>query len=59
MEPSQIYKPLLNKGNHKQNKSTIYELGENICKWSNWQRVNFQNIQKAHMIQKQKSKKTI
>ena len=28
--------------------------GKNIFKWSNWQRLNFQNIQKGHMIQKQK-----
>ena len=28
MEPNKIYKPFLSKGNHKQNKNTIYELGK-------------------------------
>ena len=29
-------------------------MGENICKWSNWQRINLQNIQAAHAAQYQK-----
>ena len=32
MEPNQIYKPMHNKENHKQNNKTTYGLGENICK---------------------------
>ena len=30
-------------------------MGENICKWSNWQRINLQNIQTAHAAQYQKN----
>ena len=33
MEPSQTYKLLGNKGNHKQNKKITYRLGENICNY--------------------------
>ena len=29
-------------------------MGENICKWCNWQGLNFQNIQTAHIAQYQK-----
>ena len=31
-------------------------MGENICKWSNWQRINLQNIQAAYAAQYQKDK---
>ena len=31
-----MIKLLHSKGNHKQNKKTTYELGENICKWCDW-----------------------
>ena len=31
-------------------------MGENICKWSNWQRINLQNIQIAHGAHYQKHK---
>ena len=31
-------------------------MGENICKQSNWQGINFQNIQTAHIAQCQKNK---
>ena len=31
-------------------------MGENNCKWSNWQRINLQNIQIAHVAQYQKHK---
>ena len=41
------------KGNHKQNKKTTYGLGEIICKWCDWQGLNFQNIQTAHTTQQQ------
>ena len=31
-------------------------MGENICTWSNWQRINLQNVQAAHAAQHQKNK---
>ena len=31
-------------------------MGENICKQSNWQGINFQNIQTAHAAQYLKKK---
>ena len=40
MGPNQTYKLLYSKGNHKQNGKITYRLGENICKWSNWQGFN-------------------
>ena len=39
------------KVNHKQNKKTIFRMGENICKQSNQQGINLQNIQTAHAAQ--------
>ena len=51
MGPNQIYKLLHSKWNYKQNEKTTYRLGENICKWCDWQRINFQNIQRAHTTQ--------
>ena len=48
MGPNQTYKHLYSKGNHKQNKNG---LGENTCKWCNWQGLNLQNIQTAHITQ--------
>ena len=36
------------KGNLKQDEKITLRLGENICKWSNSQRTNLQNIQAAH-----------
>ena len=42
--------------NHKQNKKTAYEMGENTCKWCYGQGIDFQNIQTAHTGQYQKSK---
>ena len=44
------------KVNHKQNKKTIFRMGENICKQSNQQGINFQNIQRAHAAHYQKNK---
>ena len=41
------------KGNHKQNKKATLRMGENICKWSNWQEIYLQNIQTAHAAQYQ------
>ena len=51
MGPSQTYKLLHSKGNHKLNKKTTYRIGENICKWCNQRGLNFQNIQTAHTTQ--------
>ena len=34
-------------------------MGESICKWSNWQRINLQNIQSAHAAQYQINKQPI
>ena len=33
------------KDNHKQNEKTAHRMGENICKWSDPQGIDFQNIQ--------------
>ena len=43
------------KGNHKQNKKATHRMGENICKQSNQQGINLQNIQTAHAAQEQKN----
>ena len=48
-----LKKLLHSKGNHKQDEKTTLRMGENICKGSNWQRINLQNIQ-AHAAQYQK-----
>ena len=42
--------------NHKQDKKTIYRMGENICKRCGQQGINLQNIQIAHTTQYQKNK---
>ena len=34
-------------------------MGENICKWSDWQGISLQNIQTAHTAQYQKANKPI
>ena len=39
--------------NHQQNEKTINRMGENIYKWSDWQRIHHQNIQTAHTAQYQ------
>ena len=44
-----------NKRNHKQDKKTMLRMGENICKRSNWQRIDLQNIQAAHAAQYQEN----
>ena len=44
------------KGNHKQNEKTSHRMGENICKQSDRQRINLQNIQTAQAAQCQKNK---
>ena len=42
-------------GNNKQNEKTAHRMGENICKWSDQQAVNLQNIQTAHAAQYKKN----
>ena len=44
------------KGNHKQSEKTTYRMGENICKWCDWQGISLQNLQRAHVAQYQKNK---
>ena len=44
------------KGKHKHNKKTTYRMGENICKWCDWQEINLQNLQTAYAAQYQKNK---
>ena len=46
------------KGNHKQNGKTTLRMRENICKWTNWQEINLQNIQTAHAVQYKKKTQT-
>ena len=64
MGPNQTYKLLHSKGNHKKlklklkNKKATYGMGENICKWCNWQGLNLQNIQTTHTTQQQKNQTT-
>ena len=52
MDPNQNF--LHSKGNHKQDEKTPLRMGENSCKWSNWQRINHQNIQASCATQHQK-----
>ena len=39
------------KGNHKQNEKTTHRMGENICKWSDQQGINLQNLQRVYVAQ--------
>ena len=50
-------KLLHNEGNYKQGEKTAFGMGENKGKWSNWQRINLQNMQAAHASQYQKNKR--
>ena len=56
MGPNETKKLFHSKGKHKQDEKTTLRMGENICKWSNWQKINLQNIQAAHAAQYQKNK---
>ena len=49
---------LQSKGNYKQDEKTTLRMGENICKRTNGQRINLQNIQTAHAAQYQKKQTT-
>ena len=42
------------KVNHKQDEKTALRMGENICKWSNWQEINLPDIQAAYAAQYKK-----
>ena len=55
MGPNETSKLLHSKGNHKQYEKRTLRMGENICKWSNWQKINLQNLQAAHAAQYQKT----
>ena len=44
-------KTKINKWDHKQDEKTALRMGENICKWSHWQRINFQSLQATHAVQ--------
>ena len=48
MGPNETQKLLHSKGNHKQNEKTTQRMGENMCKRSDQQGINLQNIQTAH-----------
>ena len=48
MGPNLTSRFLHSKGNYKQNKKTTHRIAENICKWSNQQGINFQNIRIPH-----------
>ena len=43
-------------GKRIQDEKTTLRMGENICKWSNWQRINLQDLQAVHTAQYQKNK---
>ena len=58
MGPNETEKHLHSKGSHKEDEMTTLRMGENICKWSNRQRINLQNIQAAHAAQYQKKQRT-
>ena len=45
-----------NEENYKQGEKTAFRMGENNSKLSNWQKINFKNIQAAHVAQYQKNK---
>ena len=41
-------KTFAQQGKSKQNEKTMYRLGENICKWCDWEGTSLQNLQTAH-----------
>ena len=50
---------MLSKGKHKQNEKTTHRMGEYICKWSDRQGINLQDIQTAHAALYQKENNPI
>ena len=57
MRPNETSKLLHSKGNHKQDKKTTLRMGENICKQTNWEMINLQNIKAALAAQCKKNKR--
>ena len=57
MEPNQTSKFLHSKGNPKENEKTNHRMGENLCKWIDWQGINLQNLQTLPTTQYQKKPK--
>ena len=51
---NQTEKLLHSKGKHQQNVKVTYRMGENICKRSDQQGINLQNLQTAHAAQYKK-----
>ena len=47
------------KGNYKQGEETTLRMGGNNSRWSNWQRINFQNIQQLIQLKVRKTNKPI
>ena len=52
---NQTYKLLSAKETINMKWKDIYRVGENICKWCNWQGLNFQDTQTAHTTQQPKT----
>ena len=59
MGPNETWKLLHSKENHQQDERATLRMVENICKWSNWQRINLQNIQAAYAAPYQKTNNPI
>ena len=45
-----------NEGNYKKGENTVFRMGENDSKWSNWKRNNLKNIWATLAAQFQKNK---
>jgi len=57
MGPNQTSEFLHSKGNPKQNEKTTHGMGENLCKWIDWQGINLQNLQTPSAAPYQKKPK--
>ena len=51
MGPNKTFKLLYSKRIHKQYKDPSYRLGENICKYCDGQRLNFQDMLATYITQ--------
>ena len=49
---------LHSKGNHKQNEKATNKMGQNNCKWCDWQGISLQNLRMAHATQYPRRKTT-
>ena len=47
------------KENHQQSEKMMHRMGKHICKWSDQQEINLQNIQTTHKALGQKSNNSI